>query len=86
MLSHNINILTGIANRKIPCAFTHVYHIIKILGPGPYISLCHAGNRKYFGGLSLMRNRWVAHMLYLAREVGKIWRCSCREKGNFYHD
>ena len=22
-------------------------------------------------------------MFYLVREVGKIWGCSCREKGNF---
>ena len=28
-------------------------------------------------GLSLTRNRREVHMFYLAREVGKIWRCSC---------
>ena len=30
-----------------------------------------------------MQNWREAHMFYLAREVGKIWRCSCWEKGNF---
>ena len=43
-----------------------------------YDSLRHADNRKYFSGLSLTRNRRE-----LAREVGKIWRCYCWEKGNF---
>ena len=30
-----------------------------------------------------MQNRREAHMIYMAREVGKIWRCFCWEKGNF---
>ena len=30
-----------------------------------------------------MGNRGEAHMFYLAREVGKICRCSCWEKDNF---
>ena len=69
--THNLNLLTRITDRKIPSLYPHVYHVIKNRGPGPYNSLRHADNRKYF---SLTRNR---------REVGKIWRCSCREKGYF---
>ena len=30
-----------------------------------------------------MRSRGEAHMFYLAKEVGKIWRCSCWGKGSF---
>ena len=56
---------------------------MKNRGPGLYNSLRHADNRKYFSGLSLMRNRREEHMLYLAREMEKIWRCSSSEKGNF---
>ena len=63
--------------------YIHVYQIIKNRGPGPYNSLCHTDNIKYFSGLSLMRNRGKAHMLFLAREVEKLWRCSYWEKGNF---
>ena len=51
--------------------------------PGPNNSLGHADNRKYFSGLSVTWNWREAHMFYLAREVGRIWRCSCWEKGNF---
>ena len=69
--------MTRITDGKIPCVYIHVYQIIKNRGPAPYNSLCHADNRKYFSGLSLTRNRRETHMLYLAREVGKIWRCSC---------
>ena len=79
--TRNINIQTRITDRKIPCVY--VYHIIKNRGPGPYNYLRHADNRKYISGLSLMRNGREARMFYLAREVGKIWRCSCWEKGNF---
>ena len=79
--THNINILTRITDRKIPCVYIHVYHITKNQGPGPCNSLRHADNRKYFSGLSLTRNRGKAHMFYLAREVGKIWRLSRWEKG-----
>ena len=57
--------------------YIHVYQIIKNRGPGPSNTLRRADNRKYFSGLSLMRNRGKARMFYLAREVGKIWRCSC---------
>ena len=30
-----------------------------------------------------MWNWREAHMFYLVKEVGKFWRCSCCEKGNF---
>ena len=69
--------LTRITDQKILCLYTHVYHIMKNEGPGPYNSLRHVDNRKYFSGLSLKRNRRKAHMFYLAREVGEMWRCSC---------
>ena len=59
----NINILTRITDRKIPCVYIHVYHIIKYWEPGPYNSLRHADNRKYFSGLSVMQNRKEAHVL-----------------------
>ena len=72
--------LTRITDRKIPCVYIHVYRITKNWGPGPYNSLRHADNRRYFSGLSLTWNQREAHKCYLAREVGK---CSCWEKGNF---
>ena len=52
--------------------FIHVYQIIKNRGAGPYNSLHHADNRKYFLGLPLTRNGKEVHMFHLAREVGKI--------------
>ena len=81
--THNINILTRSTDREILCVYIHVYQIIKNWGPGLYNSLCRADNRKYFSGLSLMQNHGEVHMFHLAREVGKIWRCSCWGKGNF---
>ena len=60
-----------------------VYHIIKNWGPGLYNFLRHTGNRKYFSSLSLTRNRREANMFYLVRGVGKVWKCSFWEKGNF---
>ena len=78
-----MNILTRITEWKIPCVYIHVYQIIKNQGPGPYNSLRHADNRKYFSGRSLTQNRSEAHMIYMAGEVGKIRRCSCWEKCNF---
>ena len=77
----NINILTRITDRKIPCVYIHVYHIIKYWEPGPYNSLRHADNRKYFSGLSVTQNRKEAHMFYLVTEEIRIWRRSCWEKG-----
>ena len=74
--TRNINILTRITDRKIPFVYIHVFQIVKNRGPGPYNSQRHADNRKYFSGLSLKRSRREAHMFYLAKEVGKIWRCS----------
>ena len=75
--------LTRITDWKIPCVYIHVYQIIKNWEPGLYNSLHHADNKKYFSGLSPTQNRREAHMFYLAREVGKIWTCSCWEKCNF---
>ena len=70
--TRNINILTRITGWKVTCVYIHIYQIKKNWGPGPYNSLRHADNRKYFSDLSLMRNRREAHMFYLAREVGKF--------------
>ena len=75
--------MTRSTDRKIPCMYIHVYQIIKTRGPGPYNFLGHADNRKYFLGRYLTQNWGEAHVFYLAREVGKIWRCSCWGKGNF---
>ena len=63
--------------------YIHVYQVIKNRGPGPYNSLRHPDNRKYFSVLSLSREIEGKRTFYLAKEVGKIWRCSCWEKGNF---
>ena len=81
--TRNINILTRSTDWKTPCLYIHLYQIIKNRGPGPYNSLRYADNRKYFSGCPLSQNRREAHMIYMVREVGKIWRCSCWEKGNF---
>ena len=75
--------LTRITDRKIPCVYIHVYRITKNWGPGPYNSLRHADNRRYFSGLSLTRNRREAHMFYLAREVGKFGHVLAEKKSNF---
>ena len=54
--------------------YVHVYQIIKNRGPGPYNSLRHADNRKYFSGLSLIQKvsklKGSAHVL-LSKESGK---------------
>ena len=36
--------------------YIHVYQIMKNQGPGPYNSLHHTDNSKYFSDLSLNRN------------------------------
>ena len=64
--------LTRITDWKIPCAYIHIYRKTKNYGPGPYNSLRHTENRRYFLGLSLTRNQRKAHMFYLAREKGKF--------------
>ena len=64
-----MNVLTRITDQKIPCAYIHVYQIIKNQGPGPYNFVCHTDSRKYFLGLCLMQNQREAHMFYLAKEV-----------------
>ena len=62
--------------------YIHVYQIIKNQGPGPYNSLHHANNRKYFSGLSNTKSMGSTQVS-LGKGSGKIWRCSCWEKGNF---
>ena len=48
--AHNINIRTRITDQKILCVYIYVYHLTKNWGPGPYNSLRHTDNRKYFSG------------------------------------
>ena len=72
--------LTRIADRKIACVYVHVYRITKLWGPGPYNSLRHADNKRYFSGLSLTQNRREAHMSYLAREVEKFGHVLAEKK------
>ena len=72
--------LTRITDQKILCVYIHVYQITKNWGPGPYNSLHHAENRRYFWGLSLMQNWREAHMLYLVREVGKFGHVLAEKK------
>ena len=72
--------LTRITDRKIKCVYIHVHQITKNGRPGPYNSVCHADNRRYFLGLSLMQNRREAHMFYLAREVGKFGHVIAEKK------
>ena len=69
-----MNILIIITDQRYNL-YILVYQIIKNRGPGPYNSLRHTDNRKYFLGLSLTWNRSEAHMFHLAREVGKTCRC-----------
>ena len=71
-------------DRKTQCVCIHVYQIIKNWGHGPYNSLCHANNRKYFSGLSLMGNWRETHMFYLAREVGKFGHVLAEKKVTKY--
>ena len=49
--------MTRITDWEIQCVYIHVYEIIKNWGPGPYNSLCHADNRKYFGSLSNAKSK-----------------------------
>ena len=60
----------------------HVYQIIKNWGPGPYDSLRHADNRKYFLDPSLIWDPREVHMFHLTREKGKIRKFSYWQKGN----
>ena len=78
-----VNILTRITYWGISCVYIHIYQTIKNWGSGPYNSLRHADDRKYISGLSLTQKWREAHMIYLLRDVGKIWRCSFWDKGSF---
>ena len=53
--------LTRIADRKILCVYIY----------GPYNSLRHADNRRYFSGLSNAKSKGSTHVL-LVKEVGKF--------------
>ena len=57
--TRNISMLTRITDRKIPCIYIHVYVTAKNWRPGPYNSLRHADNRRYFSGLSLMNSNMI---------------------------
>ena len=68
--------LTRITDRKILCVYIHVNQITKNGRPGPYNSVCHADNRRYFSGLSNAKSKGGAHVL-LGEGSEKIWTCSC---------
>ena len=72
--------LTRITDQKIPSVYIHVYQVAKNWGPGPYNSVLHADNRRYFSGLSLTQSRREVHMFYLAREVGKFGHVPAEKK------
>ena len=80
--TYHINIPTRVIGWKIPCVCLCLLNNKKSM-TCRYISLRHTDNGKYFSGLFLSWNRKKGHMFHLAREVGKIWRCSCWEKGHF---
>ena len=67
--TRNISMLTRFTDRKIPCVYNYIYWRTKNWGLGPFNSLHHAYNRRYFSGLSLTQIRKEAHIFYLAREV-----------------
>ena len=71
--------LTRITDQKIPCVYIHVYQIRKNGGLGPYNSLSHADNRRYFSGLSLMQNRCEKHIL-LGEEKEKFGHVFAEKK------
>ena len=62
-----------------PVVYIHVYWT-KNWGLGLYNFLHHADNRRYFLGLSLMRNQRKVHMFYLSREVGKFGHVLAEKK------
>ena len=72
--------IDSVNQNKIPCVYIHVYQIRKNWGPGPYNSLRHADSRRYFSGLSLTQNRREAHIIYLAREMGKFGHVLAKKK------
>ena len=72
--------LTRIRDRKIQCVYIHVDRITKNWGPGPHNSLHHADNRRYFFGLSLIRNQREEHKFYSVREVGKLGHVLAQKK------
>ena len=76
MYTGNTNILIRITNRKIPYVYTCAYHIIKNWGPVQYNSLCHANNRKFFLGLSLIE---VKHTCF-------TWRGKWEKFGDVFAD
>ena len=51
--------------------YTHVYHVIKNQGPGPYNSLYHDENIQYFSCLFNAKSKGSTHVL-LGEEVEKI--------------
>ena len=72
--------MTKVTDQKIPCVYILVYQITKTWGPGPYNSLYHTDNRRYFSGLSLTQNQREVHIFYLAREVGKFGHVLAEKK------
>ena len=46
--TRNISMHTRMTDGKIPCVYIHVYRKTKNWGPGPYHSLRHNDNKRYF--------------------------------------
>ena len=76
----NISMLSRITDWNIPCVCTPVYQITKNWGPGPYNSLHHADNRRYFSGLPLTWNLMEVYIFYLARGLGKFGHVLAEKK------
>ena len=77
-----MNILTRITNRRIPFVRSCLSDIIKNRRPGPYNSLRHADNRKYFPSLSNTKSKGNPHVS-LGQGSGKDLELFLLIKGNF---
>ena len=66
--------------------YIHVYQIIKNRGPGPYNSLHHADNKKYFSGLSLSTKSTGSARVSLGKGSEKNLEMSLLRKRQLYHD
>ena len=69
--------MTRITDRKIPCVYSCLSNKKKIGDLVRTVLSVMLIIENVFLGLFLTGNQGEAHMFYLAREVGKIWRCSC---------
>ena len=80
-INRKISIQTRTTGRKIQCVYIHVYQT-KNWGPGPYNSLSHTDNGKYFSSLSNTKSKGSAHVS-LGEGRGKNLDMLLLRKGNF---